>query len=126
MHDRCMRELKHVVITNTNVLFWLSQLYTLNSVRNGQKFVITTSARLKIFFGAFFTRYEVFFSEYNSHYRTGVHTVGLEDLRSLPNVFGMTDNNTDFTSSSAICNLHPILTRTWNCEKREREKERPP
>ena len=41
-----------------------------------------------------------------------MHTLGLEDLRSLSDVFRMTDHNMNFTGSSAIRNLHPILTRT--------------
>ena len=60
------------------------------------------------------TGYEVFFSEYYSHYGARVDAVGLEDLRSLPDVFRMTNDDTNFTSSSAVCNFHPILTRSWN------------
>ena len=60
------------------------------------------------------TGYEVLLPKYDSHYGACVHTVGLKDLRSLSDVFRMTDYNTDFPSSSAVSNLHPILTRTWN------------
>ena len=55
--------------------------------------------------------------QHHPHNGAGVDAVALKDLRGLPNVLWVSDNHPHSPGLRPISNLHPILTRAWNCTK---------